>query len=246
MPPILILTLIAQGICVMHAMRNGNNNWIWIIVMLPGLGCAAYAFSHIMPELFGSYGIRSAAKRVMKSIDPERDRRKLAQNLDRSDTVDNKRHLAKESLEMKDFAQAKSLYELCLNGIYERDPELMFGLAQAQAGLEEHANVRKTLEDLIAFNPEFRSPQGHLLYAQTLAALGENEKALQELSIAKDNFPGEEGRYCFAELLVKMGKTERARPVLEELIKRVRLAPAHYQKAQAAWVQKANGALKSL
>ena len=142
--------------------------------------------------------------------------------------------------------QAKALYQLCLNGIYERDPELMFGLAQAQAGLEEHANVRRTLEDLIAFNPEFRSAHGHLLYAKTLIALGENEKALQELSIVKENFPGEEGRYCFAELLIKMGKTERARPVLEELIKRVRLAPAHYQKAQAGWVQKANAALKSL
>ncbi len=230
----------------MHAMRNGNNNWIWIIVMVPGLGCAAYGLSHIAPGLFGSFGVKSTARRVLKSIDPERDRRKLAQNLDRSDTVDNKRHLAKESLELKDFAKAKGLYELCLNGIYERDPELMYGLAQAQAGLGEHANVRKTLEDLIAFNPDFRSPDGHLLYAQTLAELGENEKALQELSIAKDNFPGEEGRYSFAQLLIKMGKTERARPVLEELVKRVRLAPAHYQKAQASWVQKANAALKSI
>jgi hypothetical protein len=246
MPPLFILTVLAQGICLIHAVRNSNNNWIWIIVVLPGLGCAAYALSHIMPELFGSYGIRSSARKVMKHFDPERDRRKLAQNLDRADTVDNKRHLAAESLALKDFEKAKSLYEQCLAGIYERDPDLMLGLAQAQSGLGQHEQVRRTLEDLIAFNPEFRSPHGHLLYAQTLVAMHEPERALNEFNVVKDNFPGEEARYGFAELLIKLGKTERAKVALEELVKRVQLAPAHYQKAQAAWLQKANAALKAL
>jgi hypothetical protein len=246
MPSLFLLTLLAQGFCVIHAMRNGNNNWIWIIAFLPGVGCLAYALSHIVPDLFGSYGIRTSARKVMKRFDPERDRRKLAQNLDRADTVDNRRHLAAESLDLKDFEKAKSLYEQCLSGIYERDPDMMLGLAQAQSGLAQHEQVRRTLEDLIAFNPEFRSAQGHLLYAQTLLALNEPERALNEFNIVKDNFPGEEARYGFAELLLKLGKTERAKLALEELVKRVQLAPAHYQKAQAVWLQKANAALKTL
>jgi hypothetical protein len=245
MPPILSLSALAIVICLIHAVRNGNTQWLWII-MIPGIGCLAYALSHIAPDLFGSYGIRSVGRRVLKSFDPERDRRKLAMNLNRADTVDNRRHLANESLELKDFARARELYLQCLEGIYERDPDMMFGLARAQAGLGEHAEVRKTLEDLIAFNPEYRSPHGHLLYAQTLAALGETERALNELSIAKDNYPGEEGRYCFAELLIKMGKTERANAVLTELVQRVKVSPAHYQKAQAVWLQKANAALKAV
>lgn len=246
MPLLLILTIAAQFFCVIHAVKNGNNNWIWIIIIAPGLGCAAYALSHLAPDLFGSYGVRRTARRVLKSIDPERDRRQLQKNLERADTVENKRHLAQESLDLKDFAQAKSLYEQCLGGIYERDPDLMLGLAQSHAGLGDFLKVRQILEELIAFNPEYRSPHGHLLYAQALSALGEKEKALNEFNVVKDNYPGEQGRIGYAELLIELGKNERAKLVLDELIRRVKLAPSHYQRAQAESVQRANQLLKSL
>ena len=246
MPLLVILTVVAQFFCVIHAVRNGNNNWIWIIIVAPGLGCAAYALSHVAPDLFGSYGVRRTARRVLKSIDPERDRRQLQKNLERADTVENKRHLAQESLELKDFEQAKSLIEQCLSGIYERDPDLMLGLAQSYGGLNDFVKARQVLEDLIAFNPDYRSPEGHLLYAQSLSALGEKEKALNEFSVVKDTFPGEQGRIGYAELLIELGKAERARVVLEELTRRVKLAPSHYQRAQAEWLQRATNLLKTL
>ena len=246
MPLLLILTIAAQFLCVIHAVKNGNTNWIWIIIVAPGLGCAAYALSHVAPDLFGSYGVRRTARRVLKSIDPERERRHLQKNLDRADTVENKRHLAQESLELKDYEQAKTLYVQCLSGIYERDPDLMLGLAQSCAGLGDFPKARQVLEDLIAFNPDFRSPEGHLLYAQALSAMGEKEKALNEFSIVKDTFPGEQGRIGYAELLIELGKNERAKTVLEELVRRVKLAPSHYQRAQAECLQRANNLLKTL
>jgi hypothetical protein len=227
-------------------MRNGNNQWIWILIVLPGVGCAAYALSHIAPDLFGSFGVRRASRRVLKAIDPERDRRKLSVNLQRADTVENRRHLADESLAMQDFAKAKALYLECLTGIYERDPDLMLGVAQAQFGLDEFAECKQTLEDLIAFNAGYKSADGHLLYAKTLEASGALERAELEYRVVKDSFPGEEARVRYGELLVRMGKTESARKVLTDTIQRAAVSPAHYQKAQAVWLQKANAALKAL
>ncbi len=246
MHPLLLLTVLAQVICVLHAMRNGNSQWIWILIMLPGVGCAAYALSHIAPDLFGSYGVRSASRRVLKAIDPERDRRKLSANLQRTDTIENRRHLANESLALNDFAKAKALYLECLTGIYERDADLMLGVAFAQFGLEEFAECKQTLEDLIAFNPGFKSADGHLLYAKTLDAMGALERAEREYRVVKDSFPGEEARVRYGELLIRMGKTEMARKVLADAIQRASVSPAHYQKAQAPWLQKANAALKAL
>jgi hypothetical protein len=246
MPPLLILTFLAQAFCVIHAVRNRNNQWIWIILMVPGLGAAAYALSHVVPDLFGSYGVRSASQRVLKAIDPERDRRKLSKNLDRADTIENRRHLAGESLELKDFARAEALFSECLSGIYERDPDLMLGLAQAQFGLEKYATCKQTLDDLIAFNRDYKNAIGHLLFARTLESLNETEKAEREYRVVKDNFPGEEARLRYAEMLIRLGRAERARPLLEEVVKRVQVSPAHYQKSQSAWLTKANAALKTL
>jgi hypothetical protein len=246
MPPIFILSIVVQIICVIHALRNGNQNWIWILIIAPGVGCAAYALSHIMPELFGSYGIRRKARSVLRAIDPERDRRALSKNLDRAETVENKVKLAQEALQLRDYAQAKSLFSESMLGLYERDPDIMLGLARAQAGLGEHDQTAKTLDDLIVFNPDFRSVEGHLLYAQTQVALGNLDKALHEYAALQGSFLGEQARYEYAELLIRMGKTDKAREVLEALQKRVSVSPTHYQRSQSEWVSKANVALKSL
>jgi hypothetical protein len=246
MPPILILSFIAQIFCVIHALRNGNQNWIWILIIAPGIGCAAYALSHVMPNLFGSYGIRRKARSVLRAIDPERDRRALSKNLDRAETVENKVKLAQEALQLRDFVQAKQLFSESMLGLYERDPDLMLGLARAQSGLGEHVEAAKTLDDLIVFNPDFKSVEGHLLYAQTQVALGNELKALEEYAALQSNFLGEQARYEYAELLIRTGRIDKARQVLETLQKRVSVSPAHYQKSQAEWLSKANTALKSL
>jgi hypothetical protein len=240
----IVIVLLQLG-CIVHAVMNRNNSWIPFL-LIPGIGPLAYILSHIVPDMFGSYGIRKGARALMKKIDPERDRRVLSKNLDRADTVENKWKLAAESLELKDYARAKALYVECLTGFYEREPELMLGLAKAQFGLEDYVECKKTLDDLIAFNPDFRSSEGHLLFAKCLLATHENEKALEELLIVKDNYGGEEARFLCAEHLLRMGKTERARTVLQELLKRVDVSPAHYQKANVSWVAKAKSLLGSI
>ena len=41
------ITIVLQLICVVHCVRRGRqqNNWIWIIVFLPVVGCLAYIFT---------------------------------------------------------------------------------------------------------------------------------------------------------------------------------------------------------
>ena len=246
MPILIVVTLAAQGICIYHAMRNGNDRWIWILVMVPGLGCAAYAVSFIAPELFGSFGVQRAARKVLRSLDPERDRRTLGRNLEIVDSHDNRRALAAESLSLGDFSRATDLYRSCLVGLYEYEPLYLLGLAQAQFGSAKFAESKATLELLIKHNPEFRSEEGHLLYARSLAALGSHDAAIAEFEVLKAGYHGEQARYCYAELLITLGREQQAKPILQELIKRSELAPKHYQKAQREWLKKAEVALNSL
>src|SRR5207302_1935924 len=81
---------------------------------------------------------------------------------------------------------------LALTGLYEHDPNLMLGLAQAQFGKGEASAARATLDELIRHNPDFRSPTGHLLYARALEAEGNVPKALEEYAVLAPSYPGAE------------------------------------------------------
>jgi hypothetical protein len=123
-----------------------------------------------------------------------------------------------------------------LNGLYEHDPDLMLGLARAQFGKGDAAAARATLDDLIRLNPQFRSPEGHLLYARALEAEGNKAKALEEYRAVAPGFPGAEATARFVQLLAAEGQREEARKVARELLEQARIAPAHYRRAQREWL----------
>lgn len=101
------------------------------------------------------------------------------------------------------------------------------------------------MDDLIAKNPQFRSHDGHLLYARALEAAGEPERALEEYQALVTTFPGEEARWRYANLLQQQGKTGRARQVLEEIQLRARRSPKYYRKKEQEWIKQAEAFLKT-
>jgi hypothetical protein len=243
--PFVALLLIAQLICIVHVVRSRRETyWIWVILMAPGLGAAVYAVTQILPELSGTRTARAAMANVARALDPEKERRRIARELEIADTLDNRRKLAKESLALNDFTNATELYQSCLKGFYEHDPDLMLGLAQAQFGAGDHGAARKTLESLIETNPDYKSTTGHLLYARTLEASGEIDRASSEYEILKLSFPGEEARYRYAMMMKNNGKQTPARDLLQLMIDRSKLAPRYYQKEQRVWIELARGELR--
>jgi len=123
-----------------------------------------------------------------------------------------------------------------LSGLYEHDPKLMMGLAQAQFAGGDAAGSRATLETLIAKNPEFKSPDGHLLFARALEAEGNTAKALEEYRALARYYAGAEAKLRLAQLLKATGSKDEARTVLRELLEHARVAPRHYRRAQRAWL----------
>lgn len=237
MPILILVSLIAQIICAIHVARTGRQlYWIWIIVALPGIGCTVYFVTQILPDLRNDPRSRKIARQMLHTIDPERQRRRIQQQLDISDTVDNRRKLAAECLRLGDYANAAELFRSCLKGIYATDPEFMLGLAQAQAGANDFRGTRQTLEALIQAHPDYRSNDGHLLYARALEELGDTEAALHEYQTLATSYPGEEARYRYATLLRKGGRTSEAKTVLDSMLKRAKLAPRYYRRKEKHWL----------
>ena len=245
--PILALSAILQLICIVHAVRNHRPYW-WIFILMAGsfIGIAAYVLAELLPGLGADRAARKALTGVHDKIDPKRHKRAASWQLEVADTLDNRRRLAEESFNSGDFQQAEELYRSGMKGLYTTDPTLMLGLAKAQFAQDRPAEARQTLEALIAANPNFRSPEGHLLYARCVEAAGDVPAALHEYEAVAASFAGEEARVRYGQLLKRAGQAAKAREVFEASLKHARISPKHYQRAQREWLAIAERELAGL
>ena len=100
-------------------------------------------------------------------------------------------------------------------------------------------DARTTLDSLIARNPEFRSPDGHLLYARALETEGDTVRALEEYRVLAGYYPGAEAAVRYAKLLRSADRNEEARQALRDLLDHARMAPPHYRRVQEEWLKQA-------
>lgn len=245
--PLIGLSLIVTILCAVHVVRSGRPlYWIWLLLIGSYLAAAVYFFVAILPDLRNDPRSRKATAKVLDAIDPERQRRRIREQLELADTTDNRRALAEECLRLGDHRNAADLYRSILKGLYATDPLFMLGLAQAQAGDGDYAAARATLEALIAANPDFRSPDGHLLYARCLEELGEHDAALEEYEVLARSYPGEQARWRYANLLRRRERTGEAHAVLEDMLRRARVAPRYYRNKEREWLEAARRELADL
>jgi len=239
---LLILSLLVQAAFIVHVIKTGRNQlWIWVLI-IPGLalaGILAYLVVEILPALFRSRAAQRAGRGLRKAIDPERDLRRYESEVRVADNVASRQRYAEELVRRERYDEAIAQYREALTGLYEHDPNLMLGLAQAQFGKGGASAARATLDELIRHNPDFRSPTGHLLYARALEAEGNVPKALEEYAVLAPSYPGAEASVRYAQLLKAQGRVAEAQKVVRELLEQARIAPGHYRRAQRSWLDAA-------
>jgi hypothetical protein len=237
---VFILTLAIQAGLIVHVIKTGRNSlWIWAIALLPGAGWLAYIVVEILPAVFGGSTARRTKAGMQRMIDPDRDLRRAAAEVEISGNVDARRRLAEEMYDRGQYAEAIGVYQSGLRGIFEHDPTLLLGMARAQFAARDHTAARATLERLIRENPDFKSAEGHLLYARALEAGNALDEAEHEYDAVAPAYPGAEARLRYGLLLKRRGKLEDARRIFKELLDGAKLGPAHYRKAQAEWLDQA-------
>jgi hypothetical protein len=237
---IFILTLAVQAGLIVHVIKTGRNSlWVWAIALLPAAGSLAYVVVELLPGVFGGPAARRTHAGMRRMVDPNRDLRRAKAEVEISGNVDARRRLADEMYERGQYAQAIAVYQEGLRGIFEHDPTLLLGLAQAQFAADDFAGARASLERLIQQNPDFKSADGHLLYARALEAQDALDEAEHEYGAVAPGYPGAEARLRYGLLLKRRGKLEDARRIFKDLLDGAKLGPAHYRRAQARWLDQA-------
>jgi len=236
----LILSIAIQAGLIIHVIKTGRNQiWIWVLALLSFPGIIAYVAVEIIPDLFRSRTAQRTARGIKKAMDPTADLRRYESEARLAGNVSSRQRYAEELTRHGRYDEAIAQYRSALTGLYEHDPNLMLGVAQAQFAKGDAPAARATLDELIRLNPDFRSPQGHLLYARALEAEGNITKALEEYQVLAPSYPGAEAAVRYAQLLKAQGRREESQKVARELLEQSRIAPAHYRKAQRSWLDQA-------
>jgi len=236
----LILSIAVQAGLIIHVIKTGRNQiWIWVLALLSYAGILAYVAVEIIPDLFRSRTAQRTARGFKKAMDPTADLRRYENEARVGSNVATRQRYAQELSRHGQHDEAIAQYRQALTGLYEHDPNLMLGIARAQFAKGDAVAARTTLDDLIRLNPDFRSPEGHLLYARALETEGNFTKALEEYKILAPSYPGAEAAVRYAQLLKSQGSREESQKVARELLEQARIAPAHYRKAQKSWLDAA-------
>jgi hypothetical protein len=244
---LLLISYLIQALLIVHCVKTGRNQiWIWVLAMLPVASIIAYSAAELVPDLLRSRATRRTVKGVKQVLDPQADLRRLENMARISGGVDASQRYADELLRLGRKDEAIAAYRQALRGLYEHDPNLLLGLARAQFAAALPADTRSTLDSLIKHNPEYRSPEGHLLYARALEQEGLAARALDEFKALAAYYPGAEAAVRYAQLLRAQQQSEQARTVLKGLLDQAAVAPTHYRRSQDAWLKQAERELAAL
>jgi hypothetical protein len=244
--PFFIVSILVQVALIVHVIRTGRNSlWIWALALLPMAGPIAYVAVEILPEIFGGRTARRAASKLHKALDPTRDLRDAHRQVRLSGSIDARRRFAEELLSSGKYSEAADNYRAALTGLYQHDPHLMLGLAHAQYAGGDATGARQTLDELIANNPDFKSTDGHLLFARALEGEGNLAKAAEEYEALSRYHSGAEATYRHAVLLKRSGATQRANEMLQKLLDDAELTTRHARALQKEWLDLARRELAS-
>jgi hypothetical protein len=212
--------------------------------MIPVFGALAYVLVELMPEWLGSYQGQKARKRVVSTLNPEREYRALTDHLAITDTIANRDALAAECLALGKYEEAKHHFDEIVARPLGEEPIYWLGRARAEFGMGRSADAVATLDELRTRWPDYQSADGHLLYARALEEIGRTDEALQEYRALADYFPGAEARVRYGILLDRLGREAEAKRVLTDLLTHMRRAPKYVRKVQAEWIGLAEKALR--
>lgn len=246
MPIVGALLLAIDIALVFHAAKTGRGTpWIYIILMIPGIGALAYVIVELVPEWLGTYQGQKARARIGRALNPEKAYRALKTELEIADTIANREALAEECLELGRFDEARAQYDVILTMPLGDDPRFMLGRARAEFGLGRFADARATLDELRGRWPDWQSGDGHLIYARTFEEDGRLEEAVDEYRALSAYYAGAEPRVRLGLALRKLGREAEARAVLADVVLQMSRAPKFARKTQAEWISMAEAALRT-
>lgn len=221
------LHVIVAILCAVHVLRTNQERWwLFVLFFFPLLGSLIYGLAVFLPDLSRSRRGRRVVRGLRDTLDPGRELREAQTEFEHSATIANRIRVADALHGAARHADAINAYREALQGVHRDDPDIQVKLARALLDNGDAAAARDLLNALIAQRPDFKSAEGHLIYARALAACDERTNAREEFDALIGYFAGIEARVRYIEVLEGWGEHAAASALVEESLRHVRHMPA--------------------
>ncbi len=226
--------LAAKIYCIVHLIRNGRSFlWIWLILFFPFGGPLIYFIVEIWPELRSR---RSSGPAFALPQTSARAIAKLREELEFSNTIENRVRLAQALGQAGRFPEALETLNECLRGAFKDDPLITYELAQIQFAAGAYADALATLAKLDELGTKHAGPVRVLLQARAHEALGDAAEADANYREALTLGSGEEARCRYASFLDRAGRGEEAQALYAEIVNHARRGDGLYRRFNREWI----------
>jgi hypothetical protein len=205
--------LILQAYCLYHAYQhNAVQHWYWLIIFLPGIGCALYLYHNF----YNRDNIQSITEGVKTVVNSNYKLEQLEKAYKLSDNITSKTNLANGYVKYGRYDDAIKLYEECLSGFMADDPTLQMLLLQAYFLKEDYESAVSVGKNLQA-EKSFQNAEERIAFAWALHRSGKTELAEATFMDMNKSFSNYKHRVEFGKFLLTTGKKEALRDVLASL-----------------------------
>lgn len=222
---------------IIDAIRKGEWQWVFFMMVMPGLAAAWYFFYIFRGPTLRGFELPGAS-----------DRRRIKELQAQIHHLDKAHHHSQ--LGDVYFQQGKyETAEVCYRAAMERDgndPDTRAHFGQCLLRQKRAAEARPLLEGVLRENPKHDYNHTAMAYAETLAALGETDNALKSLEyvVANNSYP--RAKVQLAELYFAKNQPDLARVQLKDVLADDPHAPAYQRRRDRVWVSRAKSLLRKL
>src|SRR5689334_16439748 len=205
--------LILQAYCLYHAyQRNAVQHWYWLIIFLPGIGCALYLYHNF----YNRDNIESIAEGVKTVVNSNYKLEQLEKAYKLSDNITSQTNLANGYVKYGRYDDAIKLYEECLSGFMADDPTLQMLLLQAYFLKQDYESAIRVGKNLQS-EKSFQNAEERIAYAWALHHAGKTELAETTFEDMNKSFSNYRHRVEFGKFLLATGKQDALRDLLNSL-----------------------------
>jgi|GEM_PF-513673 len=210
--------IVLQAFCLYHAYKNNNDRkWFWIIVFFPLFGGLIYLYDSFYSKKNISSIAEGLSEGLKTSINPNRKIDKLEKELQISDSVANRIHLADEYIVIQEYERATELLESCLEGIHRDDVEILMKLVKVHYLNQQYQQVIHYGEQLLTAT-EFKNSEEKVALAWSYKELNRLEQSHQQFEEVDARFSNYPLRIEYARFLEETKGTASAMDKLDELL----------------------------
>ncbi len=241
--PFYILGIIVQILCIIHALKTGRREWLYLLLFLPLAGAVVYFIMELWPEISrGELG-----NNIKKIFFPGQRIREMERKMRLSDTITNRLNLAEAYAGHKQYDKAISLAKSCLDDPYINHSGIILQLARLFFEAEQYSESLSYLEKAKAQNSYNRldRPEDELLYARALDYTGDLVRAEAEYQSCIRVHHSLEAMYHYGMLLKKMNRPEEAKAQFRAVKEQKDLHPKYVRRMNARWIRLAGAALRA-